>query len=62
MRRFRSSFPRLIRLMESEEMAQEEVDATLSKWLRVDYGRNVLTLVGWLAALKALSLPAESSS
>ena len=61
-RRFRSSFPRLIRLMESEEMAQEEVDATLSKWLRVDYGRNVLTLVGWLAALKALSLPAESSS
>ena len=54
--------PTMIRLMESEEMPQEEVNATLSKWLRLDYCRNVLTLVGWLAALKALSLPGESSS
>jgi hypothetical protein len=52
----------MIRLLESEQMAQEEVDATLSRWLRLDYGRNVLTVVGWVAALKALSLPAESSS
>jgi Domain of unknown function (DUF1772) len=54
--------PTMIRLMESEEMPQEQVNATLSQWLRLDYCRNVLTLVGWLAALKALSLPGESSS
>jgi Domain of unknown function (DUF1772) len=54
--------PTMIRLMESEEMPQAEVNATLSQWLRLDYGRNVLTLVGLVAALKALSLPAESSS
>jgi hypothetical protein len=53
--------PTMIRLMESEQMPQEEVKATLSRWLRLDYGRNVLTLMGWLAALKALSLPAQSS-
>jgi hypothetical protein len=54
--------PTMIRLMETEEMPEEEVKAILSRWLRLDYGRNVLTLVGWLAALKALSLPGESSS
>jgi Domain of unknown function (DUF1772) len=54
--------PTMIRLIETEEMPEEEVNATLSRWLRLGYGRNVLTLVGWLAALKAMPLPAESSS
>ncbi|MGH8065581.1 MAG: hypothetical protein ACRERE_10170 [Candidatus Entotheonellia bacterium] len=36
-----------------------EVKATLSQWLLFNHGRHVLTLSGWLMALKALSLPNE---
>ena len=53
--------PTMIRPMETKEMPQAEVNATLSQWLSLDYGRNVLTLVGWVAALEASWLPGESS-
>jgi hypothetical protein len=49
--------PTMIRLMGAEELSQAEVKATLSQWLLLDYGRHLLTLAGWLAALKAFSLP-----
>jgi hypothetical protein len=44
-------------LQGTEGLPEVEVKATLSQWMLLDYGRHVLTLVGWLAALKAFSLP-----
>jgi hypothetical protein len=41
---------------------EAEVQAALSQWLLLDYGRHALTLAAWLAALKALSLPGERGS
>ena len=52
--------PTMLWLMGAEDLSQAEVNAVLSRWLLLDYGRHVLTLVGWLAALKALSLPSKS--
>jgi hypothetical protein len=49
--------PTMVRLMGTEDLPEAEVNATLSQWLLLDYGRHVLTLVAWLAALRALSLP-----
>jgi len=49
----------MLRLMGTEDLPQTEVNAALSRWLLLDYGRHVLTLAGWLAALKALPLPGE---
>jgi hypothetical protein len=53
--------PTMLWLMEAEDLSQAEVNAALSQWLLLDYGRHVLTLVGWLAALKVFSLPSKSS-
>ena len=53
--------PTMIWLMGTEDLPEAEVSATLSQWLLLDYGRHVLTLAGWLAALKALSLPGKRS-
>jgi hypothetical protein len=43
----------------SAELPEAEVKATLSLWLLFNRGRHVLTLAGWLMALKALSLPSD---
>jgi Domain of unknown function (DUF1772) len=43
----------------SSEPSEAEVKATLSQWLFFNHGRHVLTLSGWLMALKALTLPGE---
>ena len=51
--------PTMLWLMSTEDLPQPEVNAALSHWLLLDYGRHVLTLTGWLAALKALSLPGK---
>jgi hypothetical protein len=51
--------PTMLWLQGTEDLSQAEVQATLSQWLFLDYGRHVLTLAGWLAALKAFSLPSE---
>lgn len=48
--------PTMVRLMGSDAMAEADVRAGLSQWLLMNHGRHVLTLAGWLAALKALSL------
>jgi hypothetical protein len=50
--------PTMISLMGSER-SDLEIKATLSQWLVFNYGRHVLTFLGWLLALKALSLPGE---
>jgi hypothetical protein len=49
--------PTMIRLTGTEDLSEAEVKATLSKWRRRNYGRHVLNLAAWLAALKALSSP-----
>jgi hypothetical protein len=49
--------PTLIRLTGTEDLPEAEVKAALSQWRRLNYGRHVLILGAWLAALKALSLP-----
>ena len=51
--------PTMLRLMDTEGLPEAEVWAALSRWLLLDYGRHVLTLAGWLAALKAFSLPGK---
>jgi hypothetical protein len=51
--------PTMIRLMGTEGLPEAEVKQTLSQWLLLNHGRHALTLVGWLLALKALSLPSE---
>jgi hypothetical protein len=50
--------PTMIGLM-SSELSQAEVKGALSQWLLFNNGRHVLTLSGWLMALKALSLSSE---
>ena len=49
--------PTMVWLQGTEGLPEAEVQAALSQWLFLDYGRHVLTLAGCLAALKALSLP-----
>ena len=48
--------PTILWLMGTEGLPQAEVQAALSQWLLLDYGRHILTLAAWLAALKAFSL------
>jgi len=43
----------------SSELPESEVKESLSQWLFFNHGRHVLTLSGWLMALKALTLPGE---
>ena len=46
--------------LSSGELPAAEVNAGLSQWLFFNHGRHVLTLSGWLLALKALSLSSEN--
>ena len=46
----------MVRLMSTEGLADGYINAALSHWLLMNHGRHLLTLAGWLAALKALSL------
>ncbi len=51
--------PTMLWLQGTEGMPEAEVQAALSQWLLLDYGRHVLTLGAWLASLKALSFPGK---
>ena len=51
--------PTMLWLQGTEGLPEAEVQAALSQWLLLDYGRHVLTLAAWLAALKAFSLPGK---
>ncbi len=50
--------PRALRLMRAEAMPSAIVGAMASQWIMLNRIRAVLSFIGWLAALKALSLPA----
>ena len=49
--------PTAIKLMRAETLPATTASVLATRWLRLNYVRDVLTLVGWLAALRALSLP-----
>ena len=51
--------PTMVWLQGTEGLSEAQVQTALSHWLFLDYGRHILTLAGWLAALKALSLPTK---
>lgn len=48
--------PRMVGMMGAEGLPTADIKSALSQWLLMNHGRHVLTLAGWLAALKALSL------
>jgi hypothetical protein len=50
--------PTAIRLMRAETLPPAKVEVLATQWMAVNYVRAALTLVGWLAALKTLSLRA----
>jgi hypothetical protein len=49
--------PTALRLMRAEALPAAQVHDMASRWMALNYGRAALALTGWLAALKALSLP-----
>jgi hypothetical protein len=51
--------PTMVRLMNTEALPEAEVKTTLSQWIFLNHGRHVLTLAGWLCALKAFSFQDE---
>jgi hypothetical protein len=48
--------PTMLRLQRNPTLSDTPVRATLAHWARLNYLRNSLTLVAWLAALKVLSI------
>ncbi|MGM0884651.1 MAG: DUF1772 domain-containing protein [Bacillota bacterium] len=52
--------PTMAGLMSTVGLSQGEIDATLSQWLLMDYGRHVLSISGWLLALKTQSISSAS--
>ncbi|MBC7774725.1 MAG: DUF1772 domain-containing protein [Phycisphaerae bacterium] len=48
--------PTAIKLMRAETLPAAKVGSMASWWIRMNFVRNALTLIGWLAALKALSI------
>ncbi len=49
--------PTALRLMRAEELPPAKVEAMALQWIAFNHARAALALIGWLAALKALSLP-----
>jgi hypothetical protein len=43
--------------MRAEALPSAKVDAMASQWVTLNHVRAALALVGWLAALRTLSLP-----
>jgi hypothetical protein len=50
--------PTAIRLLRAEALPPAKVEAMASQWMAVNHVRAALILLGWLAALKTLSLTA----
>ncbi|MEK7795207.1 MAG: DUF1772 domain-containing protein [Candidatus Hydrogenedentota bacterium] len=50
--------PTAVRLMRSEALPSAKAGAMASRWIALNYFRAALALIGWLAALRALSLAA----
>ena len=49
--------PTALRLMRAEALPSAKVEAMASQWIALNHVRAALALIGWLAALRALSLP-----
>lgn len=49
--------PTALRLMRAEALPSAKVEAIASQWIALNHVRAALALIGWLAALRALSLP-----
>ena len=49
--------PTALRLMRAEALPSITVEAMASQWIALNHVRAALALIGWLAALRALSLP-----
>jgi hypothetical protein len=49
--------PTALRLMRAEALSSARVDAMASQWMALNHVRAALALIGWLAALRTLSLP-----
>jgi hypothetical protein len=49
--------PTAIKLMHAETLSPTKAASMASDWMALNYVRETLGLIGWLAALKALSLP-----
>jgi hypothetical protein len=49
--------PTALRLMRAEALPAARVEAMAAQWIALNRVRTALALIGWLAALKALSLP-----
>ena len=49
--------PTIIRLQRTPTLTQTAVRVALARWVRLNYVRNTLTLVAWIAALKVLAMP-----
>jgi hypothetical protein len=49
--------PTALRLMRADALPSAKVGAMASQWMALNHVRAALALIGWLAALKALSLP-----
>jgi hypothetical protein len=50
--------PTARKLMQAETMPPARAEAMASQWMALNHVRAILALIGWLAALKTLSLPA----
>jgi hypothetical protein len=48
--------PRAVKLLDPGRLPAEKAQATARQWMRLNHGRAALALLGWLAALKALSM------
>ena len=48
--------PTLLKLLQSERWSAEKAEHAARHWIRRNYMRSVFAVVGWLAALRALSL------
>jgi hypothetical protein len=49
--------PTAIRLMRADARSATETGAMASRWIALNHVRVTFALIGWLAALRALSLP-----
>jgi uncharacterized membrane protein len=49
--------PTTVRLMRAEALSSAKVEAMASQWMALNHVRAGLALTGWLAALRAQSLP-----
>jgi hypothetical protein len=53
--------PTALRLMRADALPAPEAAGLASRWIALNHARAALALIGWLAALRALSLTSVSA-